>query len=98
MSKAVTMKDARKHLEKQKVIRAEEASTGKAAAKKAAAKKAAHVKDPDDEARKTLNQMTIEQLVTGAEEHGFDLGEATKKADIIEAIIAAEKASTEGAE
>ena len=40
--------------------------------------------------QETLESMTVEQLKSLASEHGIDLGKATKKADIIGLILAAE--------
>ena len=52
---------------------------------------AKNVSAPQQEtAGATLESMTVEQLKSLASEHGIDLGKATKKADIIGLILAAE--------
>lgn len=43
----------------------------------------------DDEVETPLTEMTVKQLVEYADEKGYDIGDATKKADIIQAILAA---------
>ena len=40
---------------------------------------------------KPLDKMTVDELKAYASEHGIDLGEATKKADILQTIQEAEK-------
>ena len=52
----------------------------------------------DDEVETPLTEMTVKQLeeyVEYADENGYDLGDATKKADIIQAILAAEEDTEE---
>lgn len=51
--------------------------------------------DEDDEVETPLTEMTVKQLVEYADENGYDLGDATKKADIIQAILAAEEDTEE---
>ena len=51
---------------------------------------AKNVSAPQETAGATLESMTVEQLKSLASEHGIDLGKATKKADIIGLILAAE--------
>lgn len=49
----------------------------------------------DDEVETPLTEMTVKQLVEYADEKGYDIGEATKKADIIQAILTAEEDTEE---
>lgn len=49
----------------------------------------------DDEVETPLTEMTVKQLVEYADEKGYDIGDATKKADIIQAILAAEEDTEE---
>ena len=51
--------------------------------------------DEDDEVETPLTEMTVKQLVEYADEKGYDIGDATKKADIIQAILAAEEDTEE---
>ena len=51
---------------------------------------AKNVSPQQETAGATLESMTVEQLKSLASEHGIDLGKATKKADIIGLILAAE--------
>lgn len=51
--------------------------------------------EEDDEVETPLTEMTVKQLVEYADENGYDLGDATKKADIIQAILAAEEDTEE---
>lgn len=51
--------------------------------------------DDDDEVETPLTEMTVKQLVEYADEKGYDIGDATKKADIIQAILAAEEDTEE---
>lgn len=49
----------------------------------------------DDEVETPLTEMTVKQLVEYADEKGYDIGDATKKADIIQAILTAEEDTEE---
>lgn len=49
----------------------------------------------DDEVETPLTEMTVKQLVEYADENDYDLGDATKKADIIQAILTAEEDTEE---
>ena len=49
----------------------------------------------DDEVEIPLTEMTVKQLVEYADEKGYDIGDATKKADIIQAILTAEEDTEE---
>lgn len=49
----------------------------------------------DDEVEIPLTEMTVKQLVEYADEKSYDIGDATKKADIIQAILAAEEDTEE---
>lgn len=51
--------------------------------------------DDDDEVETPLTEMTVKQLVEYADEKGYDIGDATKKANIIQAILAAEEDTEE---
>lgn len=51
--------------------------------------------DDDDEVETPLTEMTVKQLVEYADEKGYDIGDATKKADIIQAILTAEEDTEE---
>lgn len=51
--------------------------------------------DEDDEVETPLTEMTVKQLVEYADEKGYDIGDATKKADIIQAILTAEEDTEE---
>lgn len=51
--------------------------------------------EDDDEVETPLTEMTVKQLVEYADEKGYDIGDATKKADIIQAILAAEEDTEE---
>lgn len=45
----------------------------------------------DNEVETPLTEMTVKQLVEYADENGYDIGDATKRADIIQAILTARK-------
>ena len=49
----------------------------------------------DDEVETPLTEMTVKQLVEYADEKGYDIGDATKKADIIQAFLTAEEDTEE---
>lgn len=51
--------------------------------------------DDEDDVEIPLTEMTVKQLVEYADEKGYDIGDATKKADIIQAILAAEEDTEE---